>query len=100
MASISDWGATTLNTDTEHRALPSIGRWRKAGRIQKGWQVLNGEKYDVDGTQEWWTVVRVMQILGPLKVAYLTFDNGLSGGVRAADELFCRTPTEIKRAAR
>lgn len=87
-------------TDTETRPMPTVGKWRKAGRIQKGYQVLNVVQYDKDGTEDWMTVARVMHILSPLKVSRFTFDNGLSGGTFAADEMFCRTPTEAKRTAK
>lgn len=89
---------TTETTTTEHRALPAIGKWRKASGIREGYQVLNGVKYDKDGTEEWWTVTRTMHITAPMKVSHLTFDNGTSGGVPSSDEFFSRTPAEAKRA--
>lgn len=86
-------------TDTETRPLPTIGAWRPASRLREGWQILALQPYEADGTEDWWTVTRVMHITGPLKISHFHFDNGASGGVVATDEFFCRTPTEIKRAA-
>lgn len=84
---------------TEHRALPKIGQWRPASRLREGWQILALRAYDRDGTEEWWTVTQALHFTAPIKVSDLTFDNGVTGGVSASDEYFCRTPAEIKRAS-
>lgn len=88
------------DTTTETRPLPKIGKWRRASKLWEGWQVLNGERYEQDGTEEWWTVTKVIHITAPLRVSHFTFDSGASGGVPATDEFFCRTPAEAERAAK
>lgn len=90
---------TEQQTTTETRTLPKIGKWRKASRVWDGYQVLNGEAYDRDGTEEWWTITRALHITAPLRVSHFTFEDGTAGGVPSDDEFFCRTPAEIKRAA-
>jgi hypothetical protein len=86
-------------TETTERPMPAIGAWRRADRLREGWQVLNGVQWQQDGTEEWWTVTHALHILAPMRVSSVTFDNGKRGGMAAFDEVFCRTPTEIKRAA-
>jgi hypothetical protein len=82
--------------------MPKIGKWRRAGLVQDGWQILELDKFEETGVEGWLTVERAFQITAPLRVVSLVLSDGSRRGCSAdpADGLsfFTRTPAEIERA--
>jgi len=85
------------------RPMPTIGRWRPAGVLRDGWQILEVAEYEKTGVETWLTIERAMQITAPLRVVSLKLSDGSTRGCRADKvtgyEFFTRTQAEIKRAA-
>lgn len=84
------------------RAMPAIGKWRRAALIRDDWQILKVDKFEKTGVEEWLTVERALQILKPLRVASLKLSDGSTRSCLADKEsgyeFFTRTPAERQRA--
>jgi len=90
-------------TDTPARPMPAIGKWRPAGVLRDGWQILMIDKFQETGVETWLTIERAMQITAPLRVVSLKLSDGDSYGCPAdrasGYEFFTRTQAEIERAS-
>ena len=91
-------------TKTDTRPMPTIGRWRAAGVLRDGWQILEVTKYEETGEENWLTIERAMQITAPLRVLSMRLSDGTTRGCpadrKSGYEFFTRTHAEIERAAR
>lgn len=91
-----------LMKSTKTRPMPEIGKWRPAGVLRDGWQILEVTKFEETGKESWLTIERAMQITAPLRVVSLKLSDGSLRGCPAdresGFEFFVRTHAEIKRA--
>lgn len=75
----------------------TIGKMRRARLIKKGYAVESTNQGT--GKVTWPTITRALHITAPLRVSRLYLDDGTEFGFHADDEIMCRTPAEIARAA-
>jgi hypothetical protein len=84
------------------RPMPTIGKWRRAGLLQKDWQILKVDQFEETGVEEWLTIEHVLQILKPLRVVSIRLSDGSRRGCPAdkasGNMFYTRTPAEIERA--
>lgn len=94
---------TETTTASATRPLPAIGKWRPAGVLRDGWQILKVDQFEQTGVEEWLTIKRAIQITAPLRVVSLQLSDGDRYGCPAdrasGYEFFTRTHAEIERAA-
>lgn len=83
--------------------MPAIGKWRPAGVLRDGWQILKIDQFEQTGVEEWLTIERAIQITAPLRVVSLKMSDGDSYGCPADKasgyEFFTRTQAEAQRVA-
>jgi hypothetical protein len=92
----------TQETTETKRSMPKIGKWRRAGLLQKDWQILKVDQFEETGVEEWLTIEHVLQILKPLRVVSIKLSDGSRRGCPADNAsgimFYTRTPAEIDRA--
>lgn len=76
-----------------------IGQYRPAARVREGWHV-RVLPADGNGPAEWVEITHVLQILAPVKATQITLADGTRWAAGPDADLFCRTTTEITRAAK
>jgi hypothetical protein len=75
----------------------TIGKYRRARLIKKGYAVRT--THADTGAVAWPLVTHALHILAPLKVTRLTCDDGSEFGCHSDDDIMCRTPSEVAKAA-
>jgi hypothetical protein len=76
-----------------------IGQYRPATRLKKGWQVRVLPADDAD-EPEWLTITQVLHVLAPIEFVRIDLSDGTAWQATPGSGAFCRTPTEIARAAK
>ncbi|GAA2107959.1 hypothetical protein [Streptomyces synnematoformans] len=75
-----------------------IGQERPAHRVPEGWQIRTMP--DEFGREPvWLTVTDILRVYAPMDFVRFTFDDGTNATVGPHTPVFCRTTTEVKRAA-
>lgn len=75
-----------------------IGQYRAAHRVREGWQIrfLDNET----NAESWETVTGILRVYSPLNFVQFTFGEAGSQSVAHDTDVFCRTASEIAKAAK